>query len=244
MKIKKSLSFDELLEKLRGEEIISSRTDSVPHLSWEEIFEYVERRYELSVADPLKKRVLSHIIACRQCSRAFSYVHDLMSVIETDSIPTSSEESKQKASEIVRQTSGSDVIGEWLKIVRGAAQTLANLVFGENWQLVFAGEMGAETEGHAEAPPSSQEYVLKLTLGSLEGAEVERTSDDRLIVTLNRPVAKGSYLTLLTETGEELQLPVVRPLDRRGRASYDLSRVSETPAFRIVLGEGEKMKEV
>lgn len=125
-----------------------------------------------------------------------------------------------------------EVIGELLKIVRGVPRKFASLIFGENWQLVPEYVLEPETE-------SSQKCVLKLTSGSLKGAEVERTSADRLVLTLNRPVPQCSHLKLITEPGEELQLPVVRSLDRQGRAIYDLSGVSESPAFRLVLVEGE-----
>lgn len=71
---------------------------------------------------------------------------------------------------------------------------------------------------------------------------MERTSADRLVITLNRSVPVGSRLKLITDTGEELRLPVVRPLDRQGRAIYDVSSVAESPAFCPVLVEGEDSK--
>jgi len=134
-----------------------------------------------------------------------------------------------------------DVIGEFLKIVRSASQKLASLIFGNNWQLVPEYEMGPEAEEQVEVTPPSQRLIMKLTSGSLKDAEVERTSDDKLVITLNRPVPEGSHLKFITETGEELKFKVVRPLNRRGRAIYDLSKVStESPAFRLVLVEGEE----
>jgi hypothetical protein len=125
--------------------------------------------------------------------------------------------------------------GELLKVVRWASQ---KLVYGENWQLAPEFELG--TEGGAAGSSPLQRCILRLTSGPLEGAEVEYTSADRLVITLNRPVPEGSNLQLITETGEELQLPVLRPLDPvQGRAIYDLNGVSETPAFQLVLVEGE-----
>lgn len=100
----KRFSFDELLEKLRGMEILASPKDSVPHLNWEETFEYLERRYELPLDDPLKRRILSHIIECQRCHALFTYAHDLVGAIETDSIPESSQESKEKAYAILGLT--------------------------------------------------------------------------------------------------------------------------------------------
>lgn len=128
-----------------------------------------------------------------------------------------------------------DVIDELLKIVRGMSQKLASLVCGDTWQPLLEGALGLEAEDRAEDTPRSQKRVLKLTSGPLEGAEVEHTSADRLVITLNRPVPAGSHLKLITEIGEELTLPVVRPLDRQGRVIYDLSGISESPAFRLVL---------
>jgi hypothetical protein len=130
-------------------------------------------------------------------------------------------------------------IGDKLKIVRRPLGKLASLVFGENWQPLLEFELGPEAEELAEVPPPSQPRVLQLISGSLSGTEVERTSADRLVISLNRPVSEGSKLKLITETGKELNLPVVHQLDRQGRAIYDLSGVSETPAFRLVLVEGE-----
>jgi len=84
--------------------------------------------------------------------------------------------------------------------------------------------------------------VLKIASGSLEGTEVEFTSADRLVITLNRTVPEGTHLKLLAETGEEINLPVVRPLDRQGRAIYDVSSVLGLPPFRLVIVEGEEGK--
>lgn len=133
-----------------------------------------------------------------------------------------------------------DVIGELLKIVRQVPQKLASLVFGDAWQLIPEGEgtLGPEAEDHTKDTPLSQKQVLKLTSGALKGVEVERTSTDRLVITLNRPVPARNRLKLITETGEELNLPVVRPLDRQGRAIYDVSSVTESPAFRLMLIKG------
>ena len=72
------------------------------HLSWEEIFKYLERRYELSEEAPLKKRILDHIIECQLCLKMFSYAHDLVVALETNSIPEASQASKEKAYKLVQ----------------------------------------------------------------------------------------------------------------------------------------------
>ncbi|MBI1924245.1 helix-turn-helix transcriptional regulator [Candidatus Poribacteria bacterium] len=125
--------------------------------------------------------------------------------------------------------------GDLLEIVRWAPQALASLVFRENWQLVPEFELGSETEKRTEVTPRRG----LLTSGLLKGAEVRCNSANQLVITLKAPVPEGNQLKLITETGEELKLPVVRSLDPQGRAIYDLSGVSESPAFRLVLVEGE-----
>jgi tetratricopeptide (TPR) repeat protein len=122
MKIKKNFSLDEILTRLRGIGVISSRTTHLPHLSWEEIFEYLERRYELPSDNPLKRRVLNHIIECRQCHNIFSYAHDLMTAIESDSIPESTEESKQQAYEIVLHAPISERVLEEVSEITAVSQ--------------------------------------------------------------------------------------------------------------------------
>jgi hypothetical protein len=81
----------------------------------------------------------------------------------------------------------------------------------------------------------------RLTEGPLEGTEIEKTSANRLAVYLNRR-PRGAKLRLIDEHGQPINLTVVHELDRRGRAVFDISNLTEDIAFRIVLEEDDDTK--
>jgi len=189
---------------------------------------------------PLEVRSLEELTEKDYPSQDFSYQwQEIKTTTESVSHPIA----------FLKKPFSYDLAGEFIRIMKSASQALISLIFGDNWQLVPELELGTEIGNYpirvrgatvrrsAKRSPSTQKRTMKLASGPLEGAEVEYTSANRLVITLNRSVHEVSRLKFVTETGEELKLKVIQPLDYRGRAIYDLSDVPEFSAFHIVLVE-------
>ncbi|MBD3183297.1 hypothetical protein GF312_13455 [Candidatus Poribacteria bacterium] len=96
MSINNKPSLDEILAALRGKDSLLSPEKKSQHLSSEEIFQYLEKRYKLEQDNPLRRKVLNHVVECNQCYRIFRDAHELIVELENDSVPDTSEESKRK----------------------------------------------------------------------------------------------------------------------------------------------------
>jgi len=96
MKPNLTKSVEELLNKLKGRPLtFSGIPNHTDHLTWEEIQDYLEHRYELTMDDPKKRRVLKYISECEICYTTFSIVYEMVIKIKKGDVPEFTAEMKQ-----------------------------------------------------------------------------------------------------------------------------------------------------